>query len=111
MFVAVTVFPVSTFASAKVFGPAAEQVTFAVSPTSTPVKVQPVMKAVVLPSYVLFDAVTFAVTDFGLTVSVAAVVVAVCVPPQSLVKTARYLFPLSETVGLVIVSVPVVTPL
>ena len=59
----------------------------------------------------MFDAVTFAVTDFGLTVRVAAVVVAVCAPPQSLAKTARYLFPLRETVGLVTVNVPVVTPL
>ena len=52
-----------------------------------------------------------AVNVFGLTVSVAALDVAVWVPPQVFVNTARYWFVLSETVGLVIVSVAVVTPL
>ena len=55
--------------------------------------------------------VTVSVTAFGLTVSVAAFELTLLVPPQVLVKTARYWFVLNETVGLVIASVPVVTPL
>jgi len=42
------------------------------------------------------------------TVSVAALVVAVCVPPQLFVKTARYLLPLIDTVGFVSVRVVLV---
>ena len=51
-----------------------------------------------------------AVNVFGFTVSVAAVDVAVA-GTQVFVNTARYWFPLRETVGPVINSVPVVTPL
>ena len=66
MLVAVTVLPVPTFASVKVLGPAAEQVT--TSLLMTPLRVQPLIAAVLLPSYVLFEAVTDAVTVFGFTV-------------------------------------------
>ena len=45
-----------------------------------------------------------------LTVKLAAVVVAVCVPPHELVNTARYLFPLRDKVGAVTVSVVLVAP-
>jgi len=58
----------------------------------------------------LFDAVTLAVTDAALTVSVAALDVAVCVPPQVLVKTARYCVPLIATVGALMVYVALVAP-
>jgi len=44
-----------------------------------------------------------------LTVNVAAVVATLL--PQELLKSARYWFVLREALGLVIVSVPVVTPL
>src|SRR6184192_1958895 len=44
------------------------------------------------------------------TVSVAALVVAVCVPLQVFVNTARYLFPLALTGGEVSVNVVLVAP-
>ena len=44
------------------------------------------------------------------TVKLAAVVVAVWPPPQESVNTARYLFPLRDTVGAVTVSVVLVAP-
>jgi hypothetical protein len=50
MLVAVTVLPLPTFASAKVLGPAAEQVTLAVSPASTPVREQAEMFAALVLS-------------------------------------------------------------
>ena len=53
-------------------------------------------------------AVKLPVTDFGATVNVAAALVAVCVPLQVFVNTARYLVPLSETAGFVSVSVVLV---
>ena len=70
MFVAVTVLPLPTLAVAKVFGPAAEQVT--TSAPITPVREQRVIVAAVVPSYTLLPAVTLGVT-------VAAVMLAVVV--------------------------------
>ena len=55
-------------------------------------------------------AVNVTVTAAGFTVRVAAVVVAVDVPPHELVNTARYLLPLWATVGAVTVRVVLVAP-
>src|SRR5690242_20003273 len=72
--VAVTVRPVPTLALAKVAEPA-EQVTLAESAARTPVRVQALIVAVLLPSYVLLAAVTLAVTDTGVILAVVVAVV------------------------------------
>ena len=88
----------------------AEQVTLLLSAGNTPLKVHAFCVAAVVPSYTLSFAVTVAVTATLLTVRVAAFEVAVCVPLQVFVNTARYWLPLALSDGVVTVSVVLVAP-